>query len=173
MPRLPYHDLKGLPEDLTRMLAERPPLNLYRMMPHAASLMPGFLKMGFAIRTETELDPKIRELVIQRAGTLMGSRYEVFQHRRIAAKVGATVESIGAAVTPGASAGLDAKEALALEFTDAVIGQVRVSDDLFQKVLAEFGERQLCEMLLTAGFYMMVSRFLENTGVEIEDPPVT
>jgi 4-carboxymuconolactone decarboxylase len=173
MPRLPYHDLKGLPEDLTRMLAERPPLNLYRMMPHAASLMPGFLKMGFAIRTETELDPKIRELVILRAGTLMGSSYEVFQHRRIAAKVGALPGEIEAAVTPSSVGGLDSKAALALEFTEAVVKEVRVPDALFARVKDAFGERQLCEMLLTAGFYMMVSRFLENTGVEIESPPVT
>ncbi len=33
---------------------------------------------------------------------------------------------------------------------------------------AQFADRELCEAVLTIGFYMMVARFLETTGVDLE-----
>jgi hypothetical protein len=31
-----------------------------------------------------------------------------------------------------------------------------------------FSDREVCEAVLTIGFYMMVARFLETTGVDLE-----
>ncbi|MGA2552544.1 MAG: carboxymuconolactone decarboxylase family protein [Burkholderiaceae bacterium] len=171
MPRIPYHDLRGLPESLLETIRSRPPLNLYRMLPHAVGLMPGFMQMGKAIRTDTELDPKLRELVILRTGALLQASYEVHQHRRVAAQAGVAPDWIEAALRPGAESALPATEALLLRLTDAIVQKPRVPDELFESALKQFGPRQTSEILLIAGFYMMVSRFLENTGVEIEATP--
>jgi alkylhydroperoxidase family enzyme len=168
MPRIPYHDLEGLPESLVQQIRSRPPLNLYRMLPHAVTLMPGFLQMGLAIRTETELDPKLRELAILRTGALLNASYEVHQHRRVAERTGVSAEAIAAAIAPGVPSALSPNEELVLGFTTAIVQETRAPDALMAQVLGEFGARQACELLLIAGFYMMVSRFLENTGVEIE-----
>ena len=31
-----------------------------------------------------------------------------------------------------------------------------------------FSDREVCEAVMTIGFYMMVARFLETTGVDLE-----
>jgi alkylhydroperoxidase family enzyme len=171
--RIPYHDLQNIPVELSEMIAARRPLNLYRMLPHAVTIMPGFLKMGLAIRTETSLAPKIREMVILRTGALMNARYEMHQHRRIAKTEGIAQQDIDAACTPGNESGCGALEQLVLRFTDAVVQQPKVPDALFNAIVEKFECRGACELLLTAGFYMMVSRFLENTGVDIENKPAS
>jgi 4-carboxymuconolactone decarboxylase len=171
MARIPYHDLTNLPEPLETLIRSRPPLNLYRMLPHAVTLMPGFLQMGLAIRTATTLDATVRELVILRTGALMGAAYEIHQHRRVAEQAGVPAAAIEGAVHPGAESELGELERLVLRFTDAVVQQKKVPDALFDEVVQRFEYRGACEMLLTAGFYMMVSRFLENTGVDIEATP--
>ena len=62
----------------------------------------------------------------------------------------------------------DERERFVLDFTDQVVHHVKVNDALFAQALARFGERQRAELVLTIGFYMMVSRFLENYEVDIE-----
>jgi alkylhydroperoxidase family enzyme len=55
-----------------------------------------------------------------------------------------------------------------LRFTDEVVRDVKASDAAFEAVAAHLSHREVSELLLTIGFYMMVCRFLENLEVEIE-----
>jgi 4-carboxymuconolactone decarboxylase len=169
MARIPYHDMTGLPPELMELIRGRPPLNLYRMLPHAVTIAPGFLAMGRAILTNSELDPQLRELVILRVGALSDARYEVFQHRRVAATVGLSPDKIEAACNPGSEGALNELEQLLMRFTDGVVREVKAPDELFDAVAERLSHRTLSELLLTIGFYMLVSRFLENTGVDIEE----
>jgi membrane-bound ClpP family serine protease len=59
-----------------------------------------------------------------------------------------------------------------LAFTDAVVKQIKVPEDLYQATKKWLSDREMTELLITIGTYMMVSRFLENSGVEIETDPV-
>lgn len=170
MPRVPYFDLAKAPTSYTELLGSRPPLNIYRMLPHAANAAPAFLKLGGALLRESELDPKLRELAILRVGILSGASYEVHQHKRLALRVGLTQEKIDA-VAQGPDAGMfDALEKFVLRYTDEVVHKVKAGDALFNELLAKLNHRQLAELTLTIGYYMMVSRFLENFEVEIEPP---
>ena len=172
MARIPYFDMAALPPETAELLKGRPPLNLYRMLPHASTIAPGFLAMGRAILTNSEIAPQLRELVILRVGALSDARYEIFQHRRVASSVGVSDEKIEAALMLGSTEVLDELEKLLMRFTDAVVKEVKAPDDLFNEVASKLTLRSLSELLLTIGFYMLVSRFLENTGVDIEDRPV-
>ena len=170
MPRIPYFDLKKAPPAITELLSSRPPLNIYRMLPHAVAAAPAFLKLGGALLRESELDAKLRELAILRVGVLSGATYEVHQHKRVARSVGLLPEKIEA-VTAGADAGVyTALEKMVLRFTDTVVRNVKAPEPMFQELLAELNQRQMAELVLTIGFYMMVCRFLENFEVEIEPP---
>jgi alkylhydroperoxidase family enzyme len=74
-----------------------------------------------------------------------------------------------AALEPGVDTSvLDARERLVLEFTDQLFHHVKAGDELFERMQLEFDPRQISELVLTVGFYMMVSRFLENFEVDIE-----
>jgi AhpD family alkylhydroperoxidase len=170
MPRIPYFDMTKAPATITEPLGSRPPLNIYRMLAHATSAAPGFLKLGGALLRESELDPKLRELAILRVGVLSGAGYEVHQHKRIAARVGVSEDKIAGIESGPASDAFTALEKSVLRFTDEVVRNVKASDVLFAELLAQLGNRQMAELVLTVGFYMMVSRFLENFEVEVEPP---
>jgi 4-carboxymuconolactone decarboxylase len=170
MPRIPYFDLNKAPPAIAELLSSRPPLNIYRMLPHAVAAAPGFLKLGGALLRESELDAKLRELAILRVGVLSGATYEVHQHKRVARSVGVPDGKIEA-IARGPEAGeFTELEKLVLRFTDEVVRKVKAPEAMFRELLAQLNHRQMAELVLTIGFYMMVCRFLENFEVEIEPP---
>src|SRR4029450_13981494 len=96
--------------------------------------------------------------------------YEVFQHERIAREVGVAEEKIAALrdATVEAPAFTDQEKAV-LRFTDDVVRNVKATDRNLKAVQAFLSPGALVELTLTIGYYMMVCRFLETTGVEGED----
>ena len=56
-----------------------------------------------------------------------------------------------------------------LRFTDDVVRNVRASDKNLKAVQAFLSAGALVELTLTIGYYMMVCRVLETTGVEGEE----
>ena len=169
MARVPYFDLAQAPEDYRQLIGDRPPLNLYRMLPHAGPAAVGFLKLGGALLRRNELDARLREIAILRVGMLSGASYEVHQHRRVASKVGLSGDKILAIVERDADpAAFDEQERFVLAFTDQLVRHVKAPDAMFEEAKRRFPPRQLSELVLTIGYYMMVSRFLENFEVDIE-----
>jgi len=170
MSRIPYFDIELAPDVIKEQLSTRKPLNIYRMLAHATTVAPGFLMMGRGLLRESELDPQLRELVILRVGILSGAGYEVHQHKRVAASVGVSEAKIVALEEGATAPAFNELEKLVLAFTDEVVRNVKASDALFEDVLNRLNHRQMAELVLTIGFYMMVCRFLENFEVDIEPP---
>ncbi|MCC2102710.1 MAG: hypothetical protein KDJ20_01055, partial [Hyphomicrobiales bacterium] len=52
------------------------------------------------------------------------------------------------------------------------VANVRASDATFAPLTRRFSHKEMQELTLTIGYYMMVSRFLETFDVDIEDAPV-
>ncbi len=171
MARIPYFDMSQASEKYQSLLKSRNPLNLYRMLPHAGeAAASGFLALGSALLRENEFDAQLREIAILRVGILSGASYEVHQHKRVARNVGMSDATIAALEVGADTRVLTDDERLVLEFTDVVVREVKAPDALFDKVATRFGHRQTAELVLTIGFYMLVSRFLENFEVDIEPP---
>jgi AhpD family alkylhydroperoxidase len=168
--RLPSVALSDLPADLADVIRSRPPLNLYKVLPHSVPTARGFLALGVAILRESALDPKLRELVILRVGALSGASYEIHQHKRHAAHIGLDEQRIAAAVLERDEGCLDAFETDVMRFVEAVVWQVKAPRWLYDKMAARLSPAEICELLHTIGFYMLVSRFLENLEIEIEAP---
>jgi alkylhydroperoxidase family enzyme len=57
-----------------------------------------------------------------------------------------------------------------LRFTTEVVKQVRASDETFAALAALVSPREIVELVLTIGYYMMIARLLETTAVDM-DPP--
>ncbi len=168
MARLTYFERDAIPPEVGALLGDRPPLNLYRVLPHAPAAAVGFLTLGGALLRKSELDPRLRELVILRVGALSNASYEVHQHRRVGASVGLTPDEIAAALREVSDDGLDELQRLVLRFTEAVVWEVKAPQHLYDAAAAQLNDRQMVELLMTIGFYMLVCRFLENTEVDIE-----
>src|SRR4029450_8107876 len=171
MPRIPYYEV----EEATGKHAEfldklKPHLNIYRMLANSEAGMKGFVRMGNALLHRGERDAGLRELAILRVGRLSRAAYEVFQHERIAREVGVADDKIAALrdATIEARVFTDQDKAV-LRFTDDVVRNVKATDRNLKAVQAFLSPGALVELTLTIGYYMMVCRFLETTGVEGED----
>jgi 4-carboxymuconolactone decarboxylase len=171
MPRVPYYEVEKATGKHAEFLGKLgPTLNIYRMLANSEYGLKGFTRMGNALLHRAELDPVLRELAILRVGRLSRAAYEVFQHERIARDVGVAEEKIAALrdATIEAPAFSDHEKAV-LRFTDDVVRNVKASDRNLKAVGAFLSPGALVELLLTIGYYMMVCRFLETTGVEGEE----
>ena len=173
MARVPYPDPDALSQRTREHLAEfgETPLNLFRMLAGGEGLLRAFNRLGGHLLYRSELDPKLRELAIIRVGLLSGAAYEVHQHDRIGAQVGLTPEQIAAIRSGAEHPAFDELEAAVLRFTDDVVANVRAADATFEPLRAALSLRELQELTMTVGFYMMVSRFLETFDIEIEPAP--
>jgi alkylhydroperoxidase family enzyme len=147
-------------------------LNIFRALANAPTAAPGFLALGNALLTQGELDRGLRELVIIRVGLLSDAGYEVHQHKQIARLVRVPPEKVDALDDGPEAAAFDPLERDVLRFTDAVVNGVKAPDELYAPVAAALSDRELCELVLVIGYYMLVSRFLENLEVELEDEDV-
>jgi len=168
MARIPYPDPSTLQADAREALGKLAPLNIFRMMAGGAGLLPAFLKLGNHLLFRTKLDPVLREIAIIRVGVLSKATYEVHQHEKIGRDIGMS-ESLIRAIHAGADdPAFDALQRLVMLFTDDVVRNVRAGDATFQPLLGRLSLQEVQELTVTIGFYMMVSRYLETFGIEVE-----
>lgn len=172
MPRIPYYDVVQAAGKHAEFLGKlKPPhMNIVRTLANSEAGLKGFIRMGNALLFRCELDPQLRELAILRVGRLSRTAYEVFQHERIAREAGVEEAKIAALrdSTIEAAAFSDNDKAV-LRFTDDVVRNVRASDRNLKAVQAFLSPGAVVELTLTIGYYMMVCRFLETSGVEGEE----
>ncbi|HJQ82826.1 MAG TPA: carboxymuconolactone decarboxylase family protein [Candidatus Binatia bacterium] len=175
MARLPYVDPATAPEAVRELLDQLPvKLNVFRMMAHAENGFRPLVALGSAILARQQLDAKLRELVILRIAQLSPSRYEWTQHVPIAHATGATEAQVAALERGDANADcFDPLERLVLRFATEVVRDVRASDATFAELAKRLSPREIVELLLTVGYYMMIARLLESTAVDVDPPAGT
>jgi AhpD family alkylhydroperoxidase len=172
MARLPYVDPDGASERVREALDVVPPLNVFRMVANAESAFRPWLAFGGALLSSLELDPRVRELVILRVARLSGAEYEWIQHVPIAQAAGASEEQI-AAVDRGdlESDALGELDRAALRFTTEVVRDVGASEESLRALLDHgLSPREVVELLLVIGQYMMVARVAQTAAIELDDP---
>ena len=116
-----------------RAYEKLPPLNIFRMMGHSGELIDGFTKLGTQILNFTSLDPVLREIAIIRVGVLSKAGYEVFQHERIARRMGMSDALIAAIHEGPTAAELDEAQREVMTYTDDVVANVRAGDATFER----------------------------------------
>ena len=172
MPRIPYPDLDKATPEVREMLGRLPaPANIFNMMAHAQTCLKPVMKLGGTLLGKLELDPKLRELCLLRAVRLEGGDYEWVQHVPIARDLGATEAQIAALENDDDEAAcFDAREKAALRFTREVVVDVRASEATVAEARKHLSDRELVELILMAGFYIMLARLTETLGIETEAP---
>ncbi|MGE0853075.1 MAG: carboxymuconolactone decarboxylase family protein [Hyphomicrobiaceae bacterium] len=172
MPRIPYPDLDKATPEVREMLGRLPaPANIFNMMAHAQTCLKPVMKLGGTLLGKLELDPKVRELCLLRAVRLEGGDYEWVQHVPIARDLGATAAQIAALENDDDEAAcFDAREKAALRFTREVVVDVRASEATVAEARKHLSDRELVELILMAGFYIMLARLTETLGIETEAP---
>jgi alkylhydroperoxidase family enzyme len=170
MARIPYPDPAESPERVREALAALPPLNIFRMLSHAETAFRPFLRFGGAILGELQLDAALRELAILEVAAKAGAEYEWIQHVAIAKAVGISDDQIAAIERDELdSNSLSPVESAVLKFAAEVVETPRVSDETFAAVSETLTPREIVELLLTAGEYLMLARVMTTLELEVDE----
>ena len=173
MARIPYADpaQPDLKEAAETIRASRKKIgHLHRMLLHAPPIAQGWINMYDAVRWNSTLSGRIREMVICRIAAINGASYEWNAHVPIALQEGMTQAQLDALPAWEGSALFDATERAALAYCDAMTNQVHVPDDIAKAVRDLFPSRQLVELTVTIAGYNCVSRVLEALEIKGSDP---
>jgi alkylhydroperoxidase family enzyme len=170
--RLPYVDPADAPEPVRDALERVPPLNIFRMMANAETAFRPWLRWGRALLNDLALDPLLRELAILRVARLTPhAEYEWIQHVPIAKAVGATEEQVAALAHDDAEAACFSPDQQAvLRFTTEVVEDARVSEATLDTLRRRLSPREVVELLMVIGQYMMIARVMASTDMELDEP---
>jgi 4-carboxymuconolactone decarboxylase len=145
-------------------------INVYRLLLHAPSLAAIWLDLVSAARFNTELDGRLREIVIVRVAHLNRTAYVFKQHvPQLSAPEGLTDAECDALADWRNVASFSARERAALAYTDAMTRDIAVSDDVFDALRPHFNERQIVELSVLIGLYNMHTRVF--TALRIDPEP--
>jgi 4-carboxymuconolactone decarboxylase len=173
MARIPYPDPIELTEETAEFLSRLPALNIFRMLAGTEGLLQAFTRFGNHLLYRSELNPVLRELAILRVGVLSNAAYELHQHDDVSRQLGMSEALIAAARNGPDDPVLDDLQRRVLRFTDDVVVNVRASDETFESLHQRLTPRALQELTVTIGCYMLVCRYLETFGIDIEEPGTT
>jgi 4-carboxymuconolactone decarboxylase len=173
------------PEKVREALENLPPLNIFRTLAHAETAFRPFLRLGGAVLGEMALDPIVRELAILTVAKEAEAEYEWVQHVAIGSAVGVTDEQIKALAeadscsTEGADARIAAAadgsgvfnsaQQAAVELAAAVVRGPHISDDLYDCIRAQFSDREIVELLIAIGDYLMLARLMTILEIDLDE----
>jgi alkylhydroperoxidase family enzyme len=146
-----------------------PPLNIFATMAHHPRLLKRFNVLGGLFLTRGLLPEREREIVILRTGWRSRCEYEFGQHTLIGRRAGLTDDEIRALTRDDGE--WSEPDARLIQLADQIHDDQDVSDDLWARLGERWSPAQLEELVTLAGFYVMVSGFLNATRVQL-DPGV-
>ena len=144
-------------------------INVYRTLLHSPPLAESWFEHINRVRWGTEIDGRLREIVIIRLGHLVESAYVLRQHvPKLAAGEGVTEEACDALKDWRESDFFDESERATLAYVDAMTLAITVPDEAFTPLRAHFSHRQIVELTLMIGAYISHSRVLQALEVDLE-----
>ncbi len=152
----------GLRSKLASSGASKPgplggPFNVWLRSPGIGDLVQ---KLGEEIRFRSSLTGKLNELAILVTARNWTSQYEWVAHHKLALEGGLDpkiAEDIAQGRRP---ASMDADETLVYEFSTELQASQGVSDAMYARAVARFGERGVVDLITVNGFYVLVSMCL-------------
>jgi AhpD family alkylhydroperoxidase len=180
MARVPYRSAQDATtsEDKAvwrRLETERrlPTANVFRAVANAPAILDASLSYADALRHETDLDPKLRELAILAVGHASGVEYEVAHHSAHAVRAGVTVEQLADLADFATSKAFDPLERAVMRLAHEATVNVGVPDAIWADVSAHLSEKEMVELVLTIGFYNNGVRIMAMLDIDMEDDYAT
>ena len=174
MARVPLIDpgnVPGLADFAARVRGRRRGrvINVYRMLAHSPPLAQSWFEHVNAVRWETEIDGRLREIVIIRLAHASSSAYVLRQHvPKLAEAEGLSAEACEALKDWRGSPLFDGRERAALAYADAMAAAAAVPDAVFGPLRAHFSDREIVELTMLVGAYLSHVRVLGALEVDLE-----
>jgi 4-carboxymuconolactone decarboxylase len=144
-------------------------INVYKTLLHTPDIASVWLDLVNAVRWKTDLDGRLREIVIVRVGYLNKCAYVVKQHVPvISVPEGLPKEEADTLTDWRASTFFNERERAALAYTDAVTRDIDVPDAVFAELRRHFSERQVVELTVLIGAYNMHTRVGQALQIDPE-----
>ena len=124
--------------------------------------------LGGMLWERTSLDRGLVELAICVAGRVWEANYEWYAHEPRAVQYGIP-QSVMDAVYRGERPDGTPEQVLVYDVCVAMFRDNRLSQDLYDRAVASFGERGLAEIMAIIGFYTLVSFTLNAFEVQVPE----
>ena len=172
MALIPYANIEQLPSDVKATFERLPTrLNIMKMLANAETCFAPFVRFGTALLSKQQLDAALREIVILQVVHIEGGEYEWVQHVPIGIAVGVTQAQIDAIKANRFDADcFSDRDRATMKLAKEVVNDVRASEESVRNAAKFLSPREMVEVMLTIGNYMMAARLTETLRVEI-DPP--
>jgi 4-carboxymuconolactone decarboxylase len=150
--------------------ADVEPLKLFRTLNVHEELASRMRPLGAGILGRGRVPAREREIVIHRTCARAGAEYEWGVHALAYGRpLGLSDAQLAATVHGDAGdAAWSADDALLIGLSDELYDTATVSDELWAKLARRYAEDQLLELLVTAGWYRLISYVINAAGVEHE-----
>jgi alkylhydroperoxidase family enzyme len=144
-------------------------LNVYKLLLHSPALAQTWFDHNGAVRWKTELTGRLREIVIIRIAHLNGIEYVLAQHvPGLAVAEGLTLAECDGLADWRATSLFDARERAALAYAEAMTMTTVVPDDVFADVRRHFNDREIVELSVLVGTYIMHNRVMKALAIDLE-----
>lgn len=161
------HEAHDLPDDLLEFLtSDTGSMNIFTTMANHPGLLRRYLPFGGKLLNGGSIDARQRELLILRTGWNARSEYEWGQHVRIGRQAGLTDAEIER-ITAGPDAeGWSATDRTLLTACDELCVDHVISDSTWAALADILDTRQLVELTLLVGHYVMIAGMLNSLRVQ-------
>jgi 4-carboxymuconolactone decarboxylase len=151
-------------------LVERPYVdNVFTTFARHPDLLRRFRVFAAHVLFKSELAPLEREVIILRVGFRNGCEYEFAQHARVAQSYGLSREDVAQLLKDPDSTSLSEQWKLLVRAVDELFDTSTISDATWRALSAFYDDRQLMDLVFSAGAYNLVSWALNSFEVE-SDP---
>jgi 4-carboxymuconolactone decarboxylase len=116
--------------------------------------------MGERVRFHMSVADKLKELAILLTARYWAAQFEWLAHRRAGAQAGLSEETIKAIAEGRRPVGMSEDEETVYTFITELFKTRQVDDTTFAAAKSRFGERGVVDLLISAGYYQMVSMFM-------------
>ena len=171
-PRIAPIDPTDAPDDLVEFLSsDAGSMHIFTTLANHPGLLRRYLPFGGKLLNGGSIDARQRELLILRTGWNAGSDYEWGQHVRIGLLAGLTDEEIDLIAAGPTAEGWSATDVTLLTACDELCADHVISDATWAALTEILDTKQLVELTLLVGHYVMIAGMLNSLRVQ-RDPGV-
>ena len=144
-------------------------LGIYKALLHNPKLAETWFAHLNAVRWETGLGGRLREIMIIRIGWLLRSAYILKQHvPKLAAPEGLDEAHCRALQSDAVEEYFLPAEIAAIRLADEVTIEARASGEAMAEVKKHYDDKMIVEMMVLIGTYNMHARFVSGLDIELE-----
>lgn len=155
--RSPFIDAEG------RLIG---PFGIWNIAPNVGDAVQN---VGVAVRYNTSLSARVREIAILAVGAAYKANFEWYAHAPLAVAAGVSAEQLERLRQGDDPEGLSEEEELAIALARELIDDRAASEATMQAVIAAFGKETSVELVTLIGYYAMLCITLNAFDVDL--PP--